>query len=373
MKDRRSFMIPKYKWIADQLKELIQNDIRNGINKLPTEQELCQTYGVSRQTIRTALDVLEKEKKIRRIKGSGSYITGLEEKDEENVIGILIPDGQMYLYPALIDDIRTALAREGYSCKILPTYGHPDQERQILQFLLKNPLRGLIVEPLKSALPSINTDLYQKLIQQGTAILFLNCAYPALSQIPVLEEDNIYGAGLLVQALLERGHTSIAGIFQMDDIRGLKRCQGFLDAMQNHGLLIPDKNICWFTSLDIEKFRQEQNLTFLKHLLTQVNPDCTAFICQDDFIAWLLWEELHAPGLNSPDSRSTNAVPHISLAAFNTSYLTTSGLLKAVTLTHPAHQPGALAAQMITDKLKGLPVSTQEVPWLIHQPRTYSL
>ena len=366
-------MISKYKWIADQLKELIQNDIRNGINKLPTEQELCQTYGVSRQTIRTALDVLEKEKKIRRIKGSGTYITGLEENDEENVIGILIPDGQMYLYPALIDDIRTALVKEGYTSKVLPTYGRPDQERQILQFLLKNPLRGLIVEPLKSALPSINTDLYQKLLQQGTAILFLNCAYPALSQIPVLEEDNIYGAGLLVQALLEQGHTSIAGVFQMDDIRGLKRCQGFLDAMQNHGLLVPDKNICWFTSRDIERFRQEQDLTFLKQILTQISPDCTAFLCQDDFIAWLLLEELHAPSLNPSKSQTSDMALDISLAAFNTSYLTASGLLKAVTLTHPAHQPGALAAQMITDKLKGLPVFTQEVPWLINQPRTYSL
>lgn len=42
----------------------------------------------------------------------------------------------------------------------------------------------------------------------------------------------------------------------------------------------------------------------------------------------------------------------IALAAFNTSYLTTSGLLRATTLTHQTHQPGTLAAQMSINKLK---------------------
>ena len=55
----------------------------------------------------------------------------------------------------------------------------------------------------------------------------------------------------------------------------------------------------------------------------------------------------------------------IALAAFNTSYLTTSGLLRATTLTHQTHQPGTLAAQMSINKLKGLPVSSQEVPMAV--------
>ena len=382
-------MAIKYKWLVEQLREIISDSIQKGINKLPTEQELAVRYRVSRQTVRAALAVLEDEREIRRIKGSGAYITGLSSLEDRNIVGILIPDEQQYEYPALINDIRVALAAEGFSCKVYPTHNHVDQERQILQFLLKSPLRALIVEPVKSALPSPNTELYQRLIQRGTSILFLGCAYPQLSQIPVIYEDNLYGAGLLVQSLVEKGHSSIAGIFQMDDQLGLERYQGFLDAMQNQGLTVPDRNICWYTTQELDDFRQSQDISFLKKFLERITLDCTAFICEDDFIAWLLWEELslgqekkiatHASlssSLQSTGFKTTSAdhsfETKIALAAFNTSYLTTSGLLRATTLTHQTHQPGTLAAQMSINKLKGLPVSSQEVPWQLSLPKSHN-
>ena len=382
-------MAIKYKWLVEQLREIISDSIQKGINKLPTEQELAVRYRVSRQTVRAALAVLEDEREIRRIKGSGAYITGLSSLEDRNIVGILIPDEQQYEYPALINDIRVALAAEGFSCKVYPTHNHVDQERQILQFLLKSPLRALIVEPVKSALPSPNTELYQRLIQRGTSILFLGCAYPQLSQIPVIYEDNLYGAGLLVQSLVEKGRSSVAGSFQMDDQRGLERYQGFLDAMQNQGLTVPDRNICWYTTQELDAFRQSQDISFLKKVLERITPDCTAFICEDDFIAWLLWEELslgqekkiatHASLSSSLQSTGfkTTSADHsfettIALAAFNTSYLTTSGLLRATTLTHQTHQPGTLAAQMSINKLKGLPVSSQEVPWQLSLPKSHN-
>ena len=382
-------MAIKYKWLVEQLREIISDSIQKGSNKLPTEQELAVRYRVSRQTVRAALAVLEDEREIRRIKGSGAYITGLSSLEDRNIVGILIPDEQQYEYPALINDIRMALAAEGFSCKVYPTHNHVDQERQILQFLLKSPLRALIVEPVKSALPSPNTELYQKLIQKGTSILFLGCAYPQLSQIPVIYEDNLYGAGLLVQSLVEKGHSSIAGIFQMDDQRGLERYQGFLDAMQNQGLTVPDRNICWYTTQELDDFRQSRDISFLKKFLERITPDYTAFICEDDFIAWLLWEELslgqekkiatHASLSSSLQNTGFTAASAghsfeatIALATFNTSYLTTSGLLCATTLTHQTHQPGTLAAQMSINKLKGLPVSSQEVPWQLSLPKSHN-
>ena len=382
-------MAIKYKWLVEQLREIISDSIQKGSNKLPTEQELAVRYRVSRQTVRAALAVLEDEREIRRIKGSGAYITGLSSLEDRNIVGILIPDEQQYEYPALINDIRMALAAEGFSCKVYPTHNHVDQERQILQFLLKSPLRALIVEPVKSALPSPNTELYQRLIQRGTSILFLGCAYPQLSQIPVIYEDNLYGAGLLVQSLVEKGHSSIAGIFQMDDQRGHERYQGFLDAMQNQGLTVPDRNICWYTTQELDDFRQNRDISFLKKFLERITPDYTAFICEDDFIAWLLWEELslgqekriapYAPLSSSLQNTGFKAASTghsfettIALAAFNTSYLTTSGLLRATTLTHQTHQPGTLAAQMSINKLKGLPVSSQEVPWQLSLPKSHN-
>ena len=70
-------MAIRYKWLAGQLEALIQKSIREGGDKLPTEQELSRKYQLSRQTVRHTLRLLEEEGLIHRRQGSGSYTTGL--------------------------------------------------------------------------------------------------------------------------------------------------------------------------------------------------------------------------------------------------------------------------------------------------------
>lgn len=48
-------------------------------SKLPTENELADIYGVSRVSIRQALDTLESEGLIKRIRGSGAYVQKLPQ------------------------------------------------------------------------------------------------------------------------------------------------------------------------------------------------------------------------------------------------------------------------------------------------------
>lgn len=63
--------------------QIIENDIKNAIiskklklnDKLPSESELCAQYDVSRITVKRALTELVNNGYIKRIKGSGSYVT----------------------------------------------------------------------------------------------------------------------------------------------------------------------------------------------------------------------------------------------------------------------------------------------------------
>ena len=63
-------MAIKYKWLVEQLREIISDSIQKGINKLPTEQELAVRYRVSRQTVRAALAVLKMSGKSAALKGA---------------------------------------------------------------------------------------------------------------------------------------------------------------------------------------------------------------------------------------------------------------------------------------------------------------
>ncbi len=119
------------------------------------------------------------------------------------------------------------------------------------------------------------------LLQRELPSFFLGCAYPGLSQVPVLSGNPDYGASLLVQDLAAKGHTCIAGIFQMDDLRGHQHCQGFLNAMENPGALgFPDRNLGWFTTEDLDDFRQNRDIRFLQKFLEKLTADCTAIVCE---------------------------------------------------------------------------------------------
>ena len=153
----------KYETLSKQLTEQIARNLQQGITALPTEAQLAGQYRVSRQTVRAALALLREKGLIESRQGSGSYATGLSPDTSGNLIPILIASSQEYIYPQLLADIRSALGERGYQLQIYPTDNDASKERQILLSLLETPPRGLIVEGSKSALPTPNTDLYEKL------------------------------------------------------------------------------------------------------------------------------------------------------------------------------------------------------------------
>lgn len=70
-------MAIKYKWLEERLKILIKKSVDSGIIRLPTEADLCDRYKVSRQTVRQALSLLEKEGLIEKDKEADPISQGL--------------------------------------------------------------------------------------------------------------------------------------------------------------------------------------------------------------------------------------------------------------------------------------------------------
>ena len=75
MKSKLSFFhpYPKYLQIADILRNRILTQLQPG-DRIPPEVSLSREFGVSRETIRQALEPLEKECLISRSRGRGSFV-----------------------------------------------------------------------------------------------------------------------------------------------------------------------------------------------------------------------------------------------------------------------------------------------------------
>ncbi len=75
--------IPLYRQIHEQIVDMINSGTLLPGDKLPTERSLCQTYSLTRATVKAAYSLLKNEGKINALQGSGSYIA---KKDSQNVV-----------------------------------------------------------------------------------------------------------------------------------------------------------------------------------------------------------------------------------------------------------------------------------------------
>ena len=65
---------PLYKQLMQKLRSDIQNGVYPVHSRIPSEQELCDTYQVSRVTVRKALAELTQEGLLNRHQGKGTFV-----------------------------------------------------------------------------------------------------------------------------------------------------------------------------------------------------------------------------------------------------------------------------------------------------------
>lgn len=338
-------MIPKYQRIADRLREQLRQADYSKISRLPTEKELCTSYGVSRQTVRQALSILEHEGLIERRQGSGAYATGLHPDASFNRIAILLPSDSDYTYARLRSDLQAPLTKEGFSVSFYLTGHSAAKERFILQHLQEIPLRGLIVDTVKSALPNPNLDLYEKLWAKQVATVFLHEPYENFPPRTVIADDNAGGGYLLGQYLIGQKHTKIGGIFRSDTRAGAERYFGFTGACAAAGIPWDDACLCWYSSAELLALQKKQDTGFLAGFVRQNLSSCTAVICQDDEIAYWLIKELDRAGRNVPED--------VSVAGFDNSYLCEFSTPTLTSLSHKGESLAARATEALLLEIRG--------------------
>ena len=106
----------KYAVLVDDIKnDINEGRIKNG-DKLPSEHELAEMYGMSRHTVRKALSILENEGFVRAEHGRGTFCTisdrGKKRSNTAAVITTYISD---YIFPNVINGVYDVMTKNGYN------------------------------------------------------------------------------------------------------------------------------------------------------------------------------------------------------------------------------------------------------------------
>ena len=109
-------MEPKYVELARKLRGEIHGGVYGEGQRLPSENELVSLTGYSRQTVRQAMEVLEREGLTDRVRGSGTYVKNASQRRERthNVAVLSTYIGE-YIFPTILHGIDHVLAKNGYT------------------------------------------------------------------------------------------------------------------------------------------------------------------------------------------------------------------------------------------------------------------
>ena len=106
----------KYQKLYNWAHTLITSGVIKNMDKFPSETSLQKKFGYSRQTVRTALQQLEEEGLITRVRGSGTYVSydSSGVNGERPQIGLLLSYYSDYVFPRVYDGIEASLTEKGY-------------------------------------------------------------------------------------------------------------------------------------------------------------------------------------------------------------------------------------------------------------------
>ena len=291
---------PKYIDLArDLMREIAGRSLEIG-DRLGTEQELSDRYGLSRVTVRQALEVLEKEGYVLRKRALGTFVAReVEAMDHVGLSGGLVllvcsneqkcHSDEDSAFCTVLRSIEQALAQRSFAVQILSVGQNPREDRQRLRALLsQSELRGVLsIGPCLEPYGDLLTD---------TRVVTSCSFYPTL--FPWVGDDVSLACRQSVQHLLDKGHRRIA-MFCGNWIDGeafAAFARGFVEAMSG-AQVQPDR------SLMVHAYAGESLEELAANVLSRPSPP-TAIFCENWRVCRAVLKAAGQLGLRIPEDLS---------------------------------------------------------------------
>ncbi|MGG3677777.1 GntR family transcriptional regulator [Heyndrickxia faecalis] len=332
---------PKYVVVQEKIKEWILNGQVKPGEKIYSENELVKLFRVSRHTVRQAIRQLVNEGWLYTEQGSGTFcadrnfheIRQKPSSGNTKTIGVITTYISDYIFPSILNGIESYLTEKGYSLVLASTDNDPKKEKQCLETLMSREIDGLIVEPTKSSGFNPNVCFYTELERLHIPYIMINQFYQQLNP-PHLIVDDERGTYMVTEHLIRLGHSKIAGLFKTDDLQGVYRMKGYLNALRENHVPFFQNMVKTYSTENMNQMIEDYKV-FLKN--TKERP--SAIVCYNDQMAIEVIRVLRELDIKIPQD--------ISITGFDDSNLAVASEIKLTTVTHPKTQMGIDAAKWI--------------------------
>ncbi|MCE9530162.1 MAG: GntR family transcriptional regulator [Planctomycetes bacterium] len=293
--------------LTARVEKLLRQSITEGKfpgGKLPTEVELAEQLGVSRETVRLAAENLQREGLLVKVRRKGTFTQMPRMPDElpmtpSRLIGYLqagykAAQGQEEAVSRVVSGLMLQGAVEEASeagCRIVVQHAAHTQVGKVFQQLhQESRLRGVIFASYGEE------KLLKRVASLGLPIVLLDHDLH-LSGIHSVRDDSFQGAHDAVLFLAGLGHRRIAYVNWRQVDLNPWRLRGYRDGLRDAGIR---RQVKWEISVELTQAGGKQAF----EAFSTLTPRPTALYCFNNTLAKILIEELTAQGFRVPDDVS---------------------------------------------------------------------
>lgn len=312
-----------YKIVFDSIcGKIASGELKKG-DKVPSENQLSEQFGVSRITSKRALDILSQQGIIIRKQGVGSFVNCsslpdvpdeasatpagrlLGTEPRQKILGLILPDFSDSFGLELVAGFEKACFDLNCHVVLKRSYGNGELETQAIASMIELGVSGIGIMPLHGEF--YNTAVLQ-LILDGFPVVIIDRHYPGINSCFV-GTNNTAGAKTLVTHLLQEGHRNIA--FLSPPVQDNSALQGRIHGMQMafEDAGFPLEEALWFdqigSTLPLKNKPQavEANIQVLRRHFED-HPEITAVFAAEYNIALIAKKAIKSLGLRVPQDIS---------------------------------------------------------------------
>jgi LacI family transcriptional regulator len=299
-----------------------------GVSTTAVSKVLRNAYGASPQMqtkVRAAIEEL----------GYRPSASARGMRGQTYTLGVMLPDIRNPFFADILDGLNDQLTGTDYQLLMAPSCNDEPAEARLTEAMIDRNMDGIIlIAPLSSRkhLESVARTVPTVIVGRHGHSKYYD----------TVTDDDFIGAHLIVDHLVELGHTRIAHIehderdpVRLKEMPNAVRADGYRHAMQAHGLA---------DHIDIASTTYTQQGGYLGTRQLLARPDRpTAIFAGADIVAMGVLDAVAEAGLSVPRDISVAGYDDTTFAAF--------GPISLTTVDQAGHQMGTHAARLLLDRI----------------------
>ena len=211
------------KEIVERLIKDIMSGVYSETGKLPSEATLSEAFGVSRMTLRGALEQLRRQGLVEKRNGIGSFLTKRAFR-RSGLIGLVIPDYERFeFFAGIKNEVGLHAARLGYAVELAFTTERSRKSTvadilRKVRHLAEHRAEGIIFRPfVTEELSDANTEIVSTLRNAEIPVVLIDSDIarpPERSDCDLVAINNIGAGRQIAKHLHERGYRRVAFLME---------------------------------------------------------------------------------------------------------------------------------------------------------------